>query len=46
MKYNYQYHDGDDWVTVTEYEFDTPNDAKIAGISAGFEYVRVVVAKP
>ena len=41
-KYQYEYHDGDDWLRVEEFVFDTAIEAKKAGVDAGFEYVRVV----
>ncbi len=44
MGYFYQYHDGDEWITVEEFIFDDPTAAKSAGISDGFEYVRVIRA--
>ena len=44
MKYNYQFHDGEKWISVIEQEFDTALDAKRAGIEAGFEQVRIVFA--
>ena len=45
MKYKYQFYDEDEgWLTVDEYEFDTPEQAKQAGIDARFENVRVVIS--
>lgn len=45
MKYVYQFHDGDEWITVQpDVLFDDAIEAKKAGILAGFEYVRVILA--
>lgn len=48
MKYLYQYHDGEEWLTVENRVFETAQKAKTAGIEDGFEYVRVIQreAKP
>ena len=42
MKYIYEYYAGDDWCPVVEKQFDSPREAKLAGVQDGFEYVRVV----
>ena len=45
MKYAYEIYDGDKWLNVLGYIFDTPEEAKKAGVMAGFEYVRVVESR-
>lgn len=44
MKYIYEIYDGDEWMPVLNEQYDSPAEAKQAGVDAGFEYVRVVAA--
>lgn len=45
MKYYYEIFDGDEWC-FGEGGFDDSVKAKLAGVEAGFEYVRVRQEKP
>lgn len=45
FQYQYQFHDGEKWMTVDNAVYPTILAAKRAGIDAGFEYVRVIKVK-
>lgn len=44
QKYKASFYDGEEWLTIDNAEFNTPEEAKLFGIECGYEYVRVVKA--
>lgn len=46
MKYYYEYYDGEEWIAVEEFAFNTAEEAELSAMQDGFQFARVKSFQP